>query len=1039
MKRFLPDRKFIGAIICLLLVALFFIPPPAWERQAPLAVGGILDLSEWDFSTDVTVPLNGEWEFYWNQLLTPADFAGGGSVAPELTGYVSVPHQWRGSVNGTELQKKGCATYRILVKVRPSDSPFGLKTGIIRIQSNLFVNGTLLGGSGRPAAPANDEPPENVPYTAYFSMKGDTVEIILPVSDTIFNGGIILPVYFGSQAAVQTFDRKIMIFETFAAACLFCGGVFNIVIYLVRRRDSSLLYFGLVCLFLFIAYITLGQKILNQLVPGLLYTTTYKIRALCVYASTVLMALFLRRVAAGLLPGWLLGGIVVLFGGYALAGLVLAPAVHILGQAAFVLLTAAVYLVFILRLCRLFYLGRPGSLSRTELILLILALVVVVLDFLVYVLNLRLLPYLVLNNRIAGDICMVLFVVSISYMLSLRFANAYTTIENLSIRLTEQNALKDTFLANTSHEFRTPLHGIIHMTEAVLEHSAGSMAPQQQEKLSLVVTIARRLSVLVTDILDFEKIKNNELSLSLQPVEPRAAVATVLEVLRHIAQGNPVNMVNRVPLGLPPVKADENRLRQILYNLIGNALKFTVSGEVAVSAAIQGDMLHITVTDTGIGIPPDKYEEIFLSFEQVSAGRAEQYGGTGLGLAISRQLAERMGGRIWVEWSELGQGSAITFALPLCASGTADPGEPAPPPDREVAAAAKADSEPVIRQGVEYAILAVDDDPINRQIMVNIFARNNCDILTAASGAEALALVSKHTHIDLVLLDVMMHGMTGYEVCRRLRERYSLFELPVLLVTARSSPEDVAAGFAAGANDYIVKPFHADELRARVTTLLSLKKAVQDVIRTEVAFLQSQIKPHFFYNVLNSIVSLCYTDSQKAGRLLTEFSNYLRRSFAIQENQLFTSLENELELVKSYITIEQARFGDRLSVTYDIDQTLLPCQIPPLIIQPLVENSVRHGLMQREEGGHITVTVRRQDSDIVIEVADDGSGIPAGKLAGLLSTGQPAAGVGLTNINRRLLKYYGEALRLTSQEGRGTVATVRIPATCSEFVQKHLS
>ena len=300
-------------------------------------------------------------------------------------------------------------------------------------------------------------------------------------------------------------------------------------------------------------------------------------------------------------------------------------------------------------------------------------------------------------------------------------------------------------------------------------------------------------------------------------------------------------------------------------------------------------------------------------------------------------------------------------------------------------------------------------------------------------------MIQEHKNIDIVLLDAMMPGMTGFEVCRRLRERYSLFELPVLLVTARSLPDDVAAGFAAGANDYVIKPFHADELRARVATQLSLKKAAQDLIQTEVAFLQSQIKPHFFYNVLNTLVSLCYTDSRKAGTLLAEFSNYLRRSFDIQENRLFTSLENELALVKSYVIIEQARFGDRLKVIYGMDQTLLSCSIPPLIIQPLVENAVRHGVMHKEEGGQIVVTARREESNMVIEVADDGKGIPQDKLAGLCSGGQESGGVGLRNINRRLLKYYGETLCITSQEGRGTQVTFKIPAPCPEIVQNDLA
>ena len=604
---------------------------------------------------------------------------------------------------------------------------------------------------------------------------------------------------------------------------------------------------------------------------------------------------------------------------------------------------------------------------------------------------------------------------------------AYATIEKMSARLREQDKLKDVFLTNTSHEFKTPLHGIMNITQSVLEDTAGRITPRQTQDLTLVITLARRLSALVNDILDFEKIKNNEINLQLKPVDVRSAADIVLDVFRHLAADGAVRLVNRVPGDLPPALADENRLRQVFYNLIGNAVKFTGDGEIAVNATVTGNTLHISVTDTGIGIPPEKQEDVFRSFEQVSASRAKAYGGTGLGLAISRQLVERMGGAIWVAWSETDRGTEITFTLPAGMPGRAAAAPAGTPPQATQAVAVPPETDGKIGKSAEFTILAVDDEPANRRVMSNVFAREGYDILTAADGKEALRLIRENRKIDIVLLDVMMPGMTGYEVCRRLREEHSLFELPVLLITVRSMPEDLTAGFAAGANDYIVKPFEPREMRARVKTLLALKKAVEDTVRAEIAFLQSQIKPHFFYNVLNTIISFCYTDSAKAGKLLAEFSNYLRRSFDIQDATSYTTLENELELVKSYIAIEQARFGDRLTVTYDIDAGLLNRRIPPLIIQPLVENAVRHGLMKLEDGGRIQVTAEKEADGMVIAVADNGVGISPGILEGLLYNEKETGGVGLRNINGRLLKFYGTKLRIDSLEGQGATVTIKIP------------
>lgn len=1041
MKQLVEKIKYILITILLLLGPLLIIPYIGAEPNSPHVVQGALDLAEWDFSSDVTIPLNGEWEFYWNQSLTSKDFADlEGAAKPSLTGYVAVPHLWKGNVNGTEIQNHGIATYRIVIKVPHGQHSFGIKTEIIRITSRLIVNGLTLGGSGRPedAKTLGKNVPENVPYVAYFTSQGDQIEIILQVANYAYvNGGIAVPLRFGGQAAILALTRKINGFELVAFGFLFSGSLYHLGVFLFgRRREKSLLYFGLFCLTFAIVDISLGQKLLNQFVPGMSFLPMHKLRHILTAAGIALITLFLSQILCGVLPERFIKAIVAAFGGYALAALVLPHGFISVAEPIFFPVSMGVFALLIILLIRLLYLKRYGNLNRTGLKLLVLGIWCL---WMYNVVNVLYVLYLVIGFRFLGDLALLLFLLFMSYMLAIQFANAYFKIEDMSIKLKEQDKAKDLFLTNTSHEFRTPLNGIIHMTQAVLDESEIQISPQQQANLLMVVSTARRLSDLVTDILDFERIKNNNVNLTMKPIDLYTAIESVLDVFRHIHKNSQVNLINRVSQELPRVLADENRLRQVLYNLIGNALKFSASGDVSVSAERLEGELHVSVKDSGIGIPPDKYEEVFLSFEQVSAERAEQYGGAGLGLAITRQLVERMNGMIWIAWSEIGKGTEVVFSLPLAASVHTGAMESEFVAQSTLLSPLLPDVVPVIHQNGEFTILAVDDDPTNLQIMINIFAKDNYNILTANTGAGAIKSVNENTGIDIVLLDVMMRDITGYEVCRRLREKYSLFELPVLLITARSLPSDVSAGFVAGANDYVIKPFYADELRARVTTQLLLKKAANDVIRTEVAFLQSQIKPHFFYNVLNTIVSLCYTDSLKAGMLLTEFSNYLRRSFDIQETLLFTTLEKELELVKSYVVIEQARFGERLNVAYDIAANMLSFPIPPLIIQPLVENAVRHGLMGREAGGHIVVMARMKDSHAMIVVSDDGIGILADKLPELLSTKTEGSGVGLRNINRRLLGFYGRKLDIESQAGHGTVVTIAIPVNCSEFVQKPLA
>lgn len=191
-----------------------------------------------------------------------------------------------------------------------------------------------------------------------------------------------------------------------------------------------------------------------------------------------------------------------------------------------------------------------------------------------------------------------------------------------------------------------------------------------------------------------------------------------------------------------------------------------------------------------------------------------------------------------------------------------------------------------------------------------------------------------------------MPKMSGYEVCRKIRERYSLIDLPILIITAGSTMFDAEVGFEAGANDFVTKPFETKELCAKVHTLLSLKNFMDKALANEMAFLQSKIKSHFLYNALSTIMSFCYTDGEKAGELLGRLSEYLKKSFNIEDTVSSVSLKNELELTDAYVEIEKARFGERLKIIYNIGETLLHTRVLPLTIQPFI----RHGILPKELG-----------------------------------------------------------------------------------------
>lgn len=414
---------------------------------------------------------------------------------------------------------------------------------------------------------------------------------------------------------------------------------------------------------------------------------------------------------------------------------------------------------------------------------------------------------------------------------------SFDKLEVQNQELKRLDKLKDEFLANTSHELRTPLNGIIGLAESIIDGATGPLNSETEKNLSMVVSSGKRLESLVNDILDFSKLKNQAIELQRKPIDVYTMSELALTLSKALVGNKDLLLVNRVTPDAPLVLADENRIQQILLNLVGNAIKFTDAGEVSISASDEGDYLSVSISDTGIGIPEGQTERIFESFLQADGATAREYGGTGLGLTVTRQLVELHGGSIGVT-SEEGSGSCFTFTLPV-----ADP-ELRLEVGRQVStiriqpetlntapeSPVKSDQLFISKtsaDGKQHRVMIVDDEPVNLQVLANHLSLQNYSITHAQSGQEALDLLDREARFDVVLLDVMMPRMSGYEVCQKIRETYSPHELPVLMLTAKNQVPDLLNGFDAGANDYIAKPFSKEELLARLSTHIQLTKTTQ--------------------------------------------------------------------------------------------------------------------------------------------------------------------------------------------------------------------
>ncbi len=626
------------------------------------------------------------------------------------------------------------------------------------------------------------------------------------------------------------------------------------------------------------------------------------------------------------------------------------------------------------------------------------------------------------------------------FLASSELAGANSELNSANERLKEMDRFKSQFFSNMTHELKTPLTLILAPTEAAMNGELGEFTGEQQEYFRRIFNNGLRLMKLINDLLDLARLEDSKLKLRVEELEMGEFARAVAGNIKPLAERKGIDLVVTVPPSVVQVWADRDRLEQVLVNLLANAVKFTPdNGRIEVKVEESGETVHLSVTDTGIGIPPDKLEEVFNRFSQVDGTTTRKYGGTGIGLALARELTSLHGGRIWAE----SDGASGTSMRVMLRKGSSHFNQSVLDRRTRSVDVAKGRREgdaglpqwsARIEERKEYRYLAVDDaserrivprrdkpvDETAARVLVvedskemlqflELQLRSHYKVFLAENGARGWELVRK-LNPDLVITDYMMPEMDGRELTELIKKTRETAHIPVVMLTAKAATGDRVAGKEAGADEYLAKPFSTSELLAVVKALLKAREQQADRMteqRMDSMEVMAARLAHEIHNPLNYI-------KNGAGLVKTILERLLKQ----QESSDDPKVKKDMATVRTLL--EQVHVGtERISRTvekmkeyaregyekgtrgYDVDrgieaviQVVRPVegtshrkveftpggageiQCVPQEFHEIVSNLIQNALdATPEEGGVVRVTAAREGGDVVIQVADNGHGM----------------------------------------------------------------
>ena len=966
------------------------------------------------YSGERVEPLVGEWLFYPDVFLTP-DSKELEETKPEQ---IHVPSSWKGRVAKRPVE---IGTYRLLIDV-PEKTSYAVRTHHIRYANKMYMNGQLVGQAGQPSTTLDAFRPSRHMYTAHASSREGTIDLIFHVSNmaTHPTGGLVDAPLFGTSPLMNQQTAKMITLDVAIVTSFLLIGFF----FLVRatfNKDPVEYYFSLFAFTQGTYQMLRGERILETIIGYLSTPLLTSVQFLLI----ALTSYFFYRFVLMLYPNYLsqrlirfslaliaLQLVLSFVTGWMLANHITIP--YIFVQARIIVVNTFLYLQILYVLFRVYRSGQPLSLFLYS----------ATLAFVHYLFIIAMNFVYDIPVHTYGSILLLAVVLFLALSLAERTYEEAGQLKKVTNELMIEERLRKDFLKKTAYRLTNPLLAMITLTEDLLRGKYGALTRQQQE--AMLASQSQKYELLETA----EELGSAS---NVQKRPKRSDPITYISSIPIIAQEMymfyanvrlDVKLIYDLPDHEIAVPIEPEYFQQMLHNVLDNAMRFTSSGTIHIRVKESKHTVTITVSDTGTGMTADELTFATTPFYQGKQDHTR----LGLGLPIVAQLVKETGGHVTIQ-SEVGRGTDVAITLPKWSG-------PSPIERKKTVSLHRTvDERPIHCCHVIYqsdpTFLIVGSNTMRTKQLFKLLKPMDATLVAVHSLQEALDFVS-HYRTDLVITDSLLSDTTGSQLIMSLREQFDLIELPIFIMTSGYHiPSIVLQQWQV--NDSFAYPLDGEHIIIQLQRVLEMKQTARKSAHRELNYYVAQISPHFLYNTMNTIIGLSYEKPELVTDALFHLTTYFRAKLSYFSSEALVPLDDEMELIEAYVAIEQLRFDERVRVTIE-DEALQPVSVPPLALQTIVENSINHGLLRKEEGGHLLIRTEDTERYVRIIVQDDGVGMDTETIDTIerqARTGQ--AGIGLANTIERLELIRGASIQIESTVGVGTRITITLPVQSNAY------